>query len=140
MGNTMQKFIVFTEAELKPIVDEATLEQTEEQWHEEFLAGVAALVIKTPVLYRSFGPFWWPLKKYIQDSGLIEGEPVDQTLVDQITMGGKTLDLAAAYAYHESTSKSLTSADTARIVKDKKGNSVEIQVIDDELEAIIAGG
>jgi len=136
----MQKYVVFTEAELKPIIEEATQEQTEAQWHDEFLVGVSALVIKNPVLYHSFGPFWWPLKKYIQDSGMIEGEPVNQALVDQITMGNKTLDLAAAYAFHNITTKNLTSDYHARIVQDENGDDMLVQTVDDELEAIIAGG
>jgi hypothetical protein len=134
------KITVFTEQDLIPIIKEATSDCDEELWATRFLAGAASLLKRNPVMYRSFGPFWWPLKKYLQDSGLNSGEPVDDELFDQVTMGSKSLDIAAAYAYHDWSTSNMSIKDTVHIVQSSDGEDVEYQVIDDEFEALITLG
>jgi hypothetical protein len=134
----VMKIKAFSPDQLRGLIEEATVDQSEDQWHESFLSGVAGLIAKSPIAYRSFGPFWWAVKKYLQDEGLLNGEPVNAELFEQVTMGDKTLDLAAAFAFHDSTSKSLTATETTHTVSDENGESLEYQVIDEELEARIA--
>lgn len=132
------KIKAFTAEQLRGLIEEATVDQSEAEWHQAFLTGVAGLIAKSPIAYRSFGPFWWPLKRYLQLDGLIKGEAVDKDLFDQVTMDDKTLDLAASFAFHDSTSKSLTATETTHTVSDENGESLEYQVIDEEFEARIA--
>jgi hypothetical protein len=132
------KLKILSPDQLRPLIEEATIDQSEEQWHVQFMQGVAGLIEKRPIMYRSFGPFWWPLKKYLLDAGLIVGEPVDAELFDQVTMGSQALDLAAAFAYHDWTTRYMTSTDTVRDVETDEGETIEYPVIDDELEAVIA--
>ncbi|MGZ8160562.1 MAG: hypothetical protein ACXWT1_04680 [Methylobacter sp.] len=134
------KVTVFTEQALRPIIEEGTRDSDEEQWATGFLAGAAGLLKRNPVMYRSFGPFWWPLKKYLQDCGLNGGEPVEDELFDQVTMGSRSLDIAAAYAYHDWTISNVGTTNTVHIVQSSDGEDVEYQVIDDEFEALIAFG
>jgi hypothetical protein len=134
------KITVFTEQDLIPIIEEAASDCDEEQWADRFLAGAAGLLKRNPVMYRSFGPFWWALKKYFQDSELNSGEPVDDELFDQVTMGSKTLDIAAAYAYHDWSTSNMSTTNTVHIVQSSDGEDVEYQVIDDEFEALITLG
>jgi hypothetical protein len=136
----MTKIAVFTPDQLQPILDEALIDTPEEQWRQNFKAGAAQLLKKSPVSYRAFGPFWWPLKKYLQDAGLIAGKPVDPDLFEQVTMGGETLDLAAAFAYQEHTTANLNAQDTMRLVETADGEAIEMLIIDEELEALIAAG
>jgi hypothetical protein len=135
---SVMKIKAFTPDQLRGLIEEATIDQSEKEWHQALLSGIAGLIDKSPIAYRSFGPFWWAVKKYLQDDGLIRGEPVDLELFDQVTMGDKTLDLAAAFAFHDSTSKSFTATETAHTVSDENGESLEYQVIDEEFEARIA--
>ncbi len=132
------KVTVFTEQALIPIIEEGSSDSDEEQWADGFLAGAAGLLKRNPVMYRSFGPFWWPLKRYLQDGGLNGGEPVEDELFDQVTMGSKSLDIAAAYAYHDWTTSNMSITNTVHIVQSSDGEDVEYQVIDDEFEALIA--
>jgi len=134
------KITVFTEQDLIPIIEEATSDCDEEQWADRFLAGAAGLLKRNPVMYRSFGPFWWPLKKYLQDGGLNSGEPIDDELFDQVTMGSKSLDIAAAYAYHDWSTSNMSTTNSVHIVQSSDGENAEYQVIDDEFEALIAFG
>jgi len=131
------KVTVFTEQALIPIIEEGSSDSDEEQWAAGFLAGAAGLLKRNPVMYRSFGPFWWPLKKYLQDGGLNGGEPVEDELFDQVTMGSKSLDIAAAYAYHDWTTSNMNITNTVHIAQSSDGEDVEYQVIDDEFEALI---
>jgi len=131
------KVTVFTEQALIPIIEEGSSDSDEEQWAAGFLASAAGLLKRNPVMYRSFGPFWWPLKKYLQDGGLNGGEPVEDELFDQVTMGSKSLDIAAAYAYHDWTISNMGTTNTVHIVQSTDGEDVEYQVIDDEFETLI---
>jgi hypothetical protein len=132
------KLKILSPDQLRSLIEEATIDQSEEQWHVQFMQSVAGLIEKRPIVYRSFGPFWWTLKKYLLDGGLIVGEPVDAELFDQVTMGSQTLDLAAAFAYHDWTTSNMTSADTVRQVETDEGETIEYPVIDEEFEAVIA--
>lgn len=134
----MKKIAVFTREQLKPILDRALVDTQEEQWRRKFKAGAAQLLKKSPISYRAFGPFWWPLKKYLQDAGLIAGEPVDPALFEQATMSSETLDLAAAFAYQEHTTANMNAQDTTRLVETADGEAIEMQIIDEEMEAIIS--
>ena len=133
----MDKLMIFTKESLKPIIELATVDQDEESWANDFLKGAANLVNKKPIVYRSFGPFWWVIKKYLQDDELISGEPVDQEIFDQVTMGNKTLDLAAAYAYHDTTTKDMTATQSIRTIETEDG-TIDYTLVDEEMEALIA--
>ncbi|MDC8446082.1 MAG: hypothetical protein LV471_09190 [Nitrosomonas sp.] len=133
----MNKLTIFRKDDLKRIIEEATIDQTDDQWIEVFLKGASNLIGSNPIIYRSFGPFWWVLKKYLQDENLNSGEPVDTDVFNQITMGEKILDIAAAYAYHDITTKDMTATQSTRTIESDDG-TIDYTLIDEEMEAIIA--
>lgn len=130
----MNKIKVFNKSDLSSLIEEATIDTLPDEWVASFLSGVAGMIAQKPITYRSFGVFWWPLKKYLQDANFIGGETVDVDLFNQITMGDIVTDLAAAYACHDTSIKSQTSLNTTHTVLDMSGESIDFQVIDNELE------
>lgn len=133
------KISSFTAQSLKPIIDEATVDGiSPTEWAGEFLAGAANLVKSKPIVYRSFGPYWWSLKKHMQDAGLIDGEDVDENLFAEVTLGDIASDVAAAYAFHDITTKEMTAHLNTRTVQGIDG-SIDYTLVDEEFEANIAG-
>ena len=39
-------------------------------WAKRTLKGISKLVTSDPVRYRSYGPYWWPIKRMLANTGL----------------------------------------------------------------------
>ena len=88
--------------DLQPLLGQATKDQTAEQWMEKFLTNLKANLLKEPLRYRTYGPYWWLLKKiYIDQSDLSFGESIDQEWFDALDYGKPEFNILAAFAYEE---------------------------------------
>lgn len=64
----MRYFVLEPEA-----LDHALLENgihNRNEWAKRTLKGISKLVTNEPVRYRSYGPFWWPIKRMLANAGL----------------------------------------------------------------------
>lgn len=77
-------------------------ELSREGWLRKMLDGYRGILLKNPVQYRGFGPFWWILKKEMLDAGIADfGDSFDAEWVERIDYGDAVLNILAAYAYAE---------------------------------------
>lgn len=128
------KLQIFTPEQLQPLVDEGKAGfVSTHQWIASFLNGVKTMVSHNPTSYRTFGPFWWPLKAMMQNAGLIGGEPVDKSLIEQADMGSPELNVAAAFAFQEWVLNSQIVGNTFPVTTDD-GDTEDYTLIDEELE------
>ena len=98
----MTNIVKPTEADLAPLITEATENQTLTQWKGRYLASLASFLTKNPLRYRSFGPWWWLVKNELIKSGNLEfGDDVDAEWVDALDYGRMELNLLAAHGYSE---------------------------------------
>ncbi|MGZ8220087.1 MAG: hypothetical protein ACXWT0_00415 [Methylobacter sp.] len=133
------KLTIYTSEELAPIIEEGTKGfANKNQWINSLLNGIATLVKRSPIAYRSFGPFWWPVKKMLQDAELLEGEEVDQALIDRVSMGATDLNLAAAFAFQEWANDNQLASNNVFPVTTEDGGSDDYTLIDEEMEAGIS--
>lgn len=133
----LPKLKIYSEDQLAPLIKEGSasfVNQT--SWVEAFLQGVSTQVKRNPLSYRSYGPFWWPLKKLMQDRDLIGGEPVDADEVARISLGDAAHDVAAAFAFQENAHANLTAGNTTFTVDTEDGDTIDYVLGDDDMEGI----
>jgi hypothetical protein len=132
------KLAIYTPEQLATVIAEGTQGfANNNQWINSLLNGIATLVKRSPIAYRSFGPFWWPVKKMLLNAELLNGEEVDQALIDQVSMGSAELDLAAAFSFQEWTNDNQLASNNVFSVTTEDGGSDDYTLIDEEMEASI---
>lgn len=96
----MTNIVKPTEADLAPLIVEATETQTLTQWKAKFLASLGQFLTANPLRYRSYGPWWWLVKNELIKSGFLEfGDEVDAEWVEALDYGRIELNLLAAHGY-----------------------------------------
>lgn len=131
----MDKIITCRRSDLEAMVKAATGGKDAATWIAETLAKIAGMVKVRPAVYRSFGPWWWPVKAQLVAGGLMTGLG-DVALVEAITTGDAATDLVAALAFHgfsidEQRDSNVFSVDT------ESGDLVDYLLDDDEMESLI---
>lgn len=129
-----EKIKLFEPSDLEKVVAEGVKPfATQSTWVNKMVSSFASIVGRRPMAYRSFGPFWWPLKAMMIKSGEMQGEAPDPELVAQVTTGNPALDVAAAWSMHENYSSQLLSGSTFT-VDTESGDTVQYLLCDDEME------
>lgn len=105
----------------------------EAAWVSKMLSSFAGIVNRRPLTYRTFGPFWWPLKALMIEAGELNASEPDPALVDQATAGSPALDVAAAWSMHETCSSQMLAGNTFT-VDTESGDTVEYRLYDEEME------
>ena len=91
-----------SENDLQPLLDQATANQPVDQWIEKFLANLKTILLKSPLRYRTYGPYWWPLKKlFIDRDDLSFGDFIDLEWLLTMDLGKPEFNILAAFAYEE---------------------------------------
>lgn len=73
-----------------------------DQWQARYLEGAKALLQANPIQYRSYGPFWWLLKRaFIQGGTLVFGEHLDAEWLEATEYGDPAKNLMATFVYAE---------------------------------------
>jgi len=76
--------------------------QARDMWAEGFLAVVKRVLLKDPLRYRSFGPWWWLVKAaFLKRDEAAFGQTMEDAWTESMTYGDETLDLLAAFAYQD---------------------------------------
>jgi len=125
-----------SENDLQPLLDQATASQTIEQWMEKFLATVKTILLKSPLRYRTYGPYWWALKKlYIDRDDLTFGDFIDLEWLLSMDYGKPEFNILAAFAYEElRMAKNLIDDPFHTMDTEDGGDSVEFASNDPEME------
>lgn len=77
---------------------------TDEQFAERYLKGVVETLNAKPKMYRSFGAYWWAIKKLMLEKGLLHegfGDSYDSTMAKQFSYESESLTVCAAYLYQQ---------------------------------------
>lgn len=64
-----------TNEDLEPMVNEATVDKTIVEFISNQLNNIQSLVSKDLRSYRSYGVYWWPIKKMLIDNGVTKFGP-----------------------------------------------------------------
>lgn len=95
----MQRIVIYSPAELAAVAADALAAEPREVWRARVLAELAQTLKKWPGAYRTFGPYWWVVKRQLVDAGLHAGEVKPDALA-AIATGDDDLDLLGALLYH----------------------------------------
>jgi hypothetical protein len=125
-----------TEEQLRPLINEACVNQTAEEWIEKILEAIKSVIQKKPLRYRGYGPYWWLIKKMLIDRSFLEfGEHLDREWVDALDYGSDKLNLAAAFAYEDARFETVNIYGDTHTMATATG-SVEYISADKEMEVM----
>jgi hypothetical protein len=97
----LDKAIVPTAEQLTELVAEATETQTEAEFVSGYIKNLAGILKGKPIMYRAYGPYWWPLKELLINHGHSEfGDSVEAGALTVFRMDGAHLLCCSAWAYH----------------------------------------
>lgn len=132
----MSKIVLFAASDLEVVVTEGSKGfVSKQQWVTKMLSSFAGQVRARPLAYRSFGPFWWPLKRLMIEAGEFPGALPDADEVSRISLGRADLDVAAAFAYSEFAMENQIEMSTTITVDTDDGDTIDYLLNDDELES-----
>jgi hypothetical protein len=101
---------------------------------------LAELIRRDPRQYRSYGPYWWPLKAMLISSGTAPevGTKLEDGTLEHYTHSTPDLTVCAAWAYQQTQLDNghLHTADHQLDMED--GELYEYQIYDGEMEQAIA--
>lgn len=129
------RFLKPTLEELAGLKDEALASQDEAAFAAKMLGSVAATLRAKPLQYRSYGPYWWPLKQHLIAAGYDEfGEHVDAEWAADAGYGDRTLDLLASWAYQDTRFAQHAIFVSEHILEAPDGDQIPFVSADDTLE------
>jgi hypothetical protein len=133
----MDKIITFTNEQLDQLLLDAVGLRSRAEWRATIYRQVAAILKQRPRAYRTFGPWWWPLKAQLVAAGALEGE-VDPDLSAPVTTGNADRDLVGALAYHGWNVDNMVGGNTFQ-VETAAGDTVDYLLVDPEFEPAASG-
>ncbi|GAB4059115.1 hypothetical protein [Uliginosibacterium sediminicola] len=129
------KIILYTPEQLDATVTAGSATFTSQgQWVSKMRSTFAGMVGRNPQIYRSFGPFWWPLKRMMVEAGDLDASLPDPDVEEQVSTGSAARNIAAAFMYHDRATDDMTATNTWHTVDTDEGDTIEYLVIDDEME------
>lgn len=129
----------YNRAELEALIAD-TRREVGGDFAPSYLQGVAAQIGQRPAMYRSFGAYWWLLKRELIASGVRSfGTSVDAETADALDYGDRDLNLAACYVAQMHVLDTATVYGHRHAVELEDGSIVEFTLDDEEVEAIEVG-
>ena len=126
------KIVTYSVEDLERIVKNASAGRSREAWLSDMRAKIVKMLKDRPATYRTFGPWWWPLKSQLIERGDWPGS-VDPDDVAQVTTGSQSWDMAAAVAYHGASIDELRDGNTFQ-VDTADGDTIDYVLFDQEME------
>lgn len=127
-----------TTDELAALLAEATSHQDEETFVTNYLAGLVKILGSDPRQYRSFGPYWWPLKSLMIDSGIHPGAgSLELGTLQRYTMDTPALTICAAWAYQQGRIEEGKLRTASHQLELPEGELYEYELVDEDMEALI---
>jgi len=125
-----------TKDELTPFFIEATANQTAAEWETKMLSGIAGILRKQPLRYRTYGPYWWLVKAILIDHGITDfGGHIDQEWFDALDYGDPVYNLLAAWAYEDTRFMPGQMAENPyHALETEDGDSIDYTSGDEEME------
>lgn len=140
MENRMKKFEKFDIDELTNFLHKNNQNQSEEVFVNKYLSGVISNLKNTPKLYRSFGPYWWPLKRliigYSNYDGFL-GDSYDVALDQSFSYDSDALTVCAAYSMQQATVENGYMYSVSHTVYTEDQEQVELVIEDGDVERLI---
>jgi len=127
-----------THETLALLLAEATKKQTVEQYRETFIAAIKKIAGKDQLRYRSYGPYWWLVKKGLIARGNFGfGEYLDEEWISALDYGIEELNFIAAFAYEDVQFQHGIYI-AQHVLEDSEGEPIEYICNDHEMEALAA--
>lgn len=128
-------FIKPAESELLPLFEEATEDQTPEEFSDAFTTSIVELLKKDPAHYRCYGPWWWQVKQAViqAEKSIFEDDSLDADWLEKTTYDRTEFALVAAWAYSEAQHDRAAQTDNRHIIETDEGMT-EYVLVDNELE------
>lgn len=142
----MKTFVRPSNKELDLLKLEATQNGTVsvEDWIKKFVISFTKLLKKDPLQYRSYGAFWWIIKKELIELGIKDfGEHIDLEFIEFLDYKDRVYNILASWAYMNSQEEIKTIHDNVHTMlyfDDDIGNeykSMEYILIDEEMEILV---
>lgn len=112
----------------------------DEVFTQRYIAGVIESLRKDKKLYRSFGGFWWPLKRLILATDNVEsGELYDTELDNQFSYANDAVTVCAAFLAQESNLASGYTYSNKHVYYTADNEPVELTLEDEEMESQVFG-
>lgn len=128
-----------TADELAGLLAEATSHQDEEAFVANYLAGLVKVLGSDPRQYRSFGPYWWPLKSLMIEHGIQPGAgSLELGTLQVYTMDTPALTICAAWAYQQGRIEEGKLRTASHQLELPEGELYEYELVDEDMEAFIA--
>lgn len=131
----MDKIVIYPRADLEALAKAGIGATPRAEWLADMRSKVAGMVKARPAVYRTFGPYWWPVKAQLVAAGLMAGESNSER-VAQISSGDDVLDMAGAVAFHGFNIDSMRDGNTFE-VDTESGDMVEYVLADEDMDAKI---
>lgn len=106
----------------------------------QYVKVLAELIKRDPRQYRSYGPYWWPLKAMLISSGAAPevGTKLEDGTLEHYTHSTPDLTVCAAWAYQQTQLANGHLHTTDHLLDTEGGEVYEYQLCDDEMERVIA--
>ena len=126
-----------TKEALTPLFIEATENQTAKEWEKRLIDGIADILRKRPLRYRTFGPYWWGVKAAMIEQGITEfGSHIDKEWLEDLGYGDSAYNLLAAWAYEDTRFAGGQMIENPyHVLMAGDGEAVEYACNDEEMEA-----
>ena len=119
-------------------LEESRGDLTDKQFTDRFITGVIASLKLNKKLYRSFGGFWWPLKRMIlktdPEGAFFFGENVDTEINDAFSYQNDALTVCAAFLTQESNIEQGYMNATQHTYYTAENEPVALTIEDEEME------
>lgn len=127
-----------TNAELAPLLAEATANKEEEAFIASHLAGIVQVLGQDPRQYRSYGPYWWPVKAMMAERGIeLAGDTLELGTLQHYTLSTPALTLCAAWAYRQDRIEEGKIRTASHQLELAEGELYEYVLVDEDMEAFI---
>lgn len=129
-----------TAEELQPYIAESLSDgQTIQEMVASFMPMLSNHLLKNPMQYRNFGPWWWTVKKAMIDAGYTPfGSEFDAEMVEAMAYpDSPEMATVAGVVYYEGSLENQFVGQATHVIVDN-GEDVEYLVYDADAESFIA--
>lgn len=124
-----------SQSDLQNLIDLGATGTTEADWQETLLGAIREQLVKTPIRYREYGPYWWVVKKMFVDREDFEfGDYIDVEWLQACTYGVEKLNLAAAFLYADARFQYTSIYDSYHQMAGVDGEPIDFISNDEDME------
>lgn len=106
---------------------------------ERFIQGTIKTLKSKPLAYRSFGAYWWPIKRLIVNAKVYHndfGDSYDTELNEAFSYDSDAITVCAAFLEQEANISEGNMMATVFNYEDEDGQNISLTVHDDVMEKI----